>query len=103
MRHVGNEGTGVEVAAQASCREDNGHAIVVELLGEVVDELRTLADVLHVEALIQALCHGLHSAYVHTTVGEEALVEGDVLDHHLGELLILTGDDTALSEAELAG
>ena len=103
MGHVGHEGSGIEVAAQTARRQHHGHAVVVELPGEIVDELRALAEILHVERLVESLRHRLHRAHVDAAIGEEALVERDVLHHLLCIFGILRRDDAALGETQLAG
>ncbi len=93
----------VEVGAEAAGGLDHRHAVVVQFLHQVGDELRTLADVFHIEGLVKADGHGLHRTDLHAAVGEEALVERHELHHLVGELLVVGGDDAAAGEAEFAG
>ncbi len=103
VRHIGNEGTGIEVTAQTSGWQHHGNTIVVKFLGKVIDELRSLTEILHVERLIKSLCHCLHRAHIDTAIGEESLVERNELHHLLGVFGILGCDDTTLGEAQFAG
>ena len=49
VRHFRNESTCVQVASKTTWREDYWYAVSVEFLSEVVDEFRTVRDVVHIE------------------------------------------------------
>ena len=102
MGHLGYEGLGVEMGAESSGRRDDGYAVGREFLYEILDKLRSLAEVLHVEALVEALRHGFDGAHVHTAVGEKSLVERHVGHHALLELAVVRDDGATAGKTQFA-
>ena len=60
-----------------------------------------MAQIVHIERFVQSLCHRLYGAYINTAVGEEALVQWDILHHTLDEFSIMADDSTTASKAQL--
>ena len=88
--------------AQTASRLDHRDTILVQLVHQICDELRTLADVFHVQRFQQPDGHGLHGTDFHTAVGEEAFIEGDESHHLVDVLLVVGSNDPAAGEAQLA-
>ena len=74
---MGQELLHVDVCAQTAAGGDDGHAVFIQPLDAVVDELRPLGDHVHVHALLEAHGHGLHLLNGHAAIGQKALEHGD--------------------------
>ena len=103
MRKVGDNLGAVQVGSQAAGGLDHRYAVIVQFLYQIGDEFGTLADVFHIQALVQAHGHGFHGAHLHAAIGKESFVQGHELHHFVRELLVMGGNDAAAAEAQLAG
>jgi hypothetical protein len=81
LRHVRQEGPGIDVGAESASRGDHRHACGVEVIHEVFDERGRLADHRLVGGFAQADGHGFDFAHRHAAVGEETFVKRNQVLH----------------------
>ena len=74
MWHVRYKALAINMCTQSARRFDHRHTVGIQLVHQVVDKLRSVAQVVHIERFVQSLCHCLYGAHINTAVGEEALI-----------------------------
>ena len=100
---MGEECSGVQMAAKTACGGYNGYAALQQLICHEFDKLGALADDILIHGFIKAHGDGFHFTNAHSAVGEESLKHGDQLHHAVAEGLIPYADAAATGKAQLSG